>query len=331
MHIQQVNDNPIVYNASNLEEIIEECVKEQTLEAARVRACIWHTDHIIRSHVPGNEYTTCFGYLLGEVEKHWYISHPETKSLAVEDQCALIEALSLYGNPQFYHGVSFRFDRPTGGFDEDFDHSEEYERDMPGKYAREVLTSLVEKLDKGGPTLIKKDVKLENVDNVIKAPSIKEVTTWTQKKTAELQKEKPGDPVIPEIKDIVGRGLEEFVELCLEVGMDTGRIYNHVNDSVHNQCVKMARFAKMPILYPSRFFTDAPLLPFDRKEIVGEMVDVTLLLKYALGLINIDEQKFEEAQVAKWTKFTNSSNGFHVGPTGMLYMKKAHTESTNPT
>ena len=54
---------------------------------------------------------------------------------------ALIEALETYADEAFYHGCAFLFDRPTGGFDEDFDQSEdsEYDYPKPGKLARETL------------------------------------------------------------------------------------------------------------------------------------------------------------------------------------------------
>lgn len=51
-------------------------------------------------------------------------------------------ALEVYADPSFYHACSFMFDRPTGGFDEDFDYDDEYERDMPGKHARETLAAI---------------------------------------------------------------------------------------------------------------------------------------------------------------------------------------------
>lgn len=54
----------------------------------------------------------------------------------------LMEALSFYANVGIYHGCSFMFDRPTGGYDEDFDddHGDPfYDRPMPGKLARQAL------------------------------------------------------------------------------------------------------------------------------------------------------------------------------------------------
>lgn len=54
----------------------------------------------------------------------------------------LVKALKFYADPATYHAVGFWFDPPCGGFDEDFsaDHGDEfYQREMPGKTAREAL------------------------------------------------------------------------------------------------------------------------------------------------------------------------------------------------
>lgn len=51
-------------------------------------------------------------------------------------------ALEQYANPAFYHAIMFMFDRPCGGFADDFsdDHGDAfYDRPMPGKAAREAL------------------------------------------------------------------------------------------------------------------------------------------------------------------------------------------------
>jgi hypothetical protein len=69
-------------------------------------------------------------------------------SMVIERQAAEIErlrgALSVYADPGFYHGCAFMFDRPTGGFDEDFslDHGDEdYDYEKPGKLARAALAA----------------------------------------------------------------------------------------------------------------------------------------------------------------------------------------------
>lgn len=54
----------------------------------------------------------------------------------------LLVALSFYAEPGTYHACGFLFDRPCGGFDEDFDedHGDDfYERPMPGKRARQAM------------------------------------------------------------------------------------------------------------------------------------------------------------------------------------------------
>lgn len=55
----------------------------------------------------------------------------------------VVKALALYADPGFYHAITIVGDRPTGGFDEDVsmvDSYYGYDRPMPGKHAREVLT-----------------------------------------------------------------------------------------------------------------------------------------------------------------------------------------------
>lgn len=54
----------------------------------------------------------------------------------------VLSALSFYADQESYHAVGFYFDRPCGGFDEDFeeDHGHPYyDRPMPGKQARAAL------------------------------------------------------------------------------------------------------------------------------------------------------------------------------------------------
>jgi hypothetical protein len=62
------------------------------------------------------------------------VAQPLTERIAELEQ-----ALSVYADPSFYHACGFMFDRPTGGFDEDFDFDGEYGRLMPGKLARATL------------------------------------------------------------------------------------------------------------------------------------------------------------------------------------------------
>ncbi len=55
-----------------------------------------------------------------------------------------MEALEFYADEETYHACAFLFDRPTGGFDEDFSKEDgsEYDRPMPGKLARAALADI---------------------------------------------------------------------------------------------------------------------------------------------------------------------------------------------
>jgi hypothetical protein len=83
---------------------------------------------------------------IAEVQEDWRLEvqlHSKTYAqLAVikQERDRLKEALEFYANPDTYFGCGFLFDRPTGGFDSDFDEGhEDYDRPMPGKAARAAL------------------------------------------------------------------------------------------------------------------------------------------------------------------------------------------------
>ena len=58
---------------------------------------------------------------------------------------ALLDAVRFYADPESYHAIMILPDRPAGAFADDFsdDHGHEfYDREMPGKKAREVLNGV---------------------------------------------------------------------------------------------------------------------------------------------------------------------------------------------
>jgi hypothetical protein len=68
--------------------------------------------------------------------------HCDKRIAKYERLCSLlIEALTIYADPSFYHAITIIGDRPTGGFDEDVSrvHGSIYNRPMPGKLARKAL------------------------------------------------------------------------------------------------------------------------------------------------------------------------------------------------
>lgn len=53
-----------------------------------------------------------------------------------------LDVVEFYADPENYHAISFLFDRPCGGFADDFDEDHghpDYNRPMPGKLARGLL------------------------------------------------------------------------------------------------------------------------------------------------------------------------------------------------
>ena len=55
-----------------------------------------------------------------------------------------IEALSFYADPEEYTAITFRADRPSGGFADDFSKTDHprFERKMPGKKARKAMAKM---------------------------------------------------------------------------------------------------------------------------------------------------------------------------------------------
>ncbi len=95
----------------------------------------WYRKECHRMHLTINEFCCLETKLKGDIIDL-------TQQLAAREGQVkdLEEALEFYANPDTYFACAFVFDRPTGGFDEDFDEGhEDYDRPMPGKMARQAL------------------------------------------------------------------------------------------------------------------------------------------------------------------------------------------------
>ena len=60
----------------------------------------------------------------------------------------LIDTLLFYADPDSYFAISFAIDPPCGEFSDDFEYSESYRREMPGKRARKVLSEFADEKEK---------------------------------------------------------------------------------------------------------------------------------------------------------------------------------------
>jgi hypothetical protein len=86
--------------------------------------------------IPDSEYRALYSQLADLTEQ---------RDKALVDKGRLEEALRTYADPTFYFGVAFMFDRPTGGFDEDFSEVEWPDGRIvskPGKLARRALAGV---------------------------------------------------------------------------------------------------------------------------------------------------------------------------------------------
>ena len=119
---------------------------------------------------------------------------------------------------------------------------------------------------------------------------------------------------VPQVKHVVGRLMEEAVELALASGLTAGEISGHIADALHNQSLKTSSKIGRTI-FPSELV--APLRA--EEEIAEECADVQLILKHVAYVAKVNLQEEEKK---KWAKFITLD--FKVSRKGLLYAKKPH-------
>ena len=112
-------------------------------------------------------------------------------------------------------------------------------------------------------------------------------------------------------RDVVGRLIEEIVELGLATALTPDQIMSHVMDSIHNQVGKAGRRAGR-VIYPSQYLEMA-----SKEDIAEEAADCSLLLKDLAFVAKINIPEEEER---KWANFTKRK--FKVSDHGTLYAIK---------
>jgi NTP pyrophosphatase (non-canonical NTP hydrolase) len=129
---------------------------------------------------------------------------------------------------------------------------------------------------------------------------------------------------------VAGRLIEETVELALVVGVKSGKIFDHVADSLANQAIK-ASMSNRHTMFPSQLNDDyvAPTEGTDAVvlhdiNIAGEVADVRLVLKDLLHVLQFNVEVMDEAEARKWASFIEKE--FRVAENGCLYAKKLHVK-----
>ena len=72
------------------------------------------------------------------------LSYEDLEKIAV----LAVDSLVNYANPESYFAITIWPDRPAGWFADDFSYDEEFQRDMPGKEARETITAIEKIIEK---------------------------------------------------------------------------------------------------------------------------------------------------------------------------------------
>lgn len=120
-------------------------------------------------------------------------------------------------------------------------------------------------------------------------------------------------------KAVAGRLLEEIVELALAAGVEPGRIFEHVTDSLHNQALKASRKVGRT-LFPSQLQD----VEGDDEGVAGECADVSMVFKdfcWVAKVENLDQIEAEKNQ-----RFTQLGD-YNVLANGCIYRHKPHVKT----
>lgn len=120
-------------------------------------------------------------------------------------------------------------------------------------------------------------------------------------------------------KSVVGRLLEEVVELALAAGVAPGKIYEHVTDSLHNQALKASRKTGKTV-FPSQVQD----VGVDEEGVGGECADVSLILKDFCWVAKIHDLEQLEAKKNQWFMGLGEYN---VAQNGCIYRVKPHIKT----
>lgn len=134
------------------------------------------------------------------------------------------------------------------------------------------------------------------------------------------------------LQTMVGRCLEEAVELCLASGMSVGEIQNHVHDSIFNQFLKEGSRLKKTC-FPSQGLEQANATPYAKAQaVLGELADLLIQIEYIHHRLSefvsegIEIPSLVDAYNSKAAEIVSSilEGEFHAATSGNLYRKKPH-------
>lgn len=121
-----------------------------------------------------------------------------------------------------------------------------------------------------------------------------------------------------DIRKVAGRFLEEAVELAAACGVTPAEMRSHVEDSIHNMCLKQS-FMDGRTVFPSQLTTE-----YNSNDVVAEAGDTLLLLKDVLYLSGHLQSSAERFAALKHLQVRNLPAAYTSYDGSTFYKRKDH-------
>jgi hypothetical protein len=120
---------------------------------------------------------------------------------------------------------------------------------------------------------------------------------------------------------IFQRVIEEMLELGLELGASAEHMYQAINDSVHNQCLKHSKVVGHTV-FPSQLPTR-----YSHSDVIKEMADIRLVMKDLMYVCCVREDSVNIAETTKFNNLASAPLAQFSANRHTFYIKKYHVET----
>lgn len=121
-----------------------------------------------------------------------------------------------------------------------------------------------------------------------------------------------------DIRKVAGRLIEEVAELAADCGVTPAEMRSHLEDSIHNMCLKEAHQVGRTV-FPSQLSPE-----YNAQNVLHEAGDTLLLLKDVLYLAGHSQATAEKYASIKFLQLRNQSSTFTSYDGSTFYKIKAH-------
>jgi len=123
-----------------------------------------------------------------------------------------------------------------------------------------------------------------------------------------------------DIRKVAGRLIEEVAELAAECGVTPAEMRGHLEDSIHNMCLKQAHLNGRTV-FPSQL-----QVTYDAQGVLAEAGDSLLLLKDVLYLAGHSQASAEKYAAIKYLQVRNQPSTFTTFNGSTFYKIKDHVK-----